>query len=45
MNKCENCEFFKKVADASESAEKDCMWEILRDEGTSRVPPCEVRCE
>lgn len=41
MNKCEKCKYFGKAADAPETVEKDCMWEVLREEGTSCVPPCE----
>lgn len=38
---CVKCEYFGRPADVPETVEKDCMWEMLREEGTSPIPPCE----
>lgn len=37
--KCKKCQYFGKPDDAE--IDEDCMWEVLREEGTSCVPPCE----
>lgn len=39
--KCVRCEYFGRHPDAPETVDKDCMWEMLREEGTSSIPPCE----
>lgn len=39
--KCKRCEYYGRMADAPESVPKDCMWEMLREEGEGPEPPCE----
>lgn len=39
--KCVKCKYFGRHADAPETVEMDCMWEMLKEEGESSTPPCE----
>ena len=42
---CDECEYFGRPSDAPETVEKDCMWEMVREENEPVEPPCMRREE
>lgn len=39
-NKCANCIYFGRAADAPETVENDCLWSRYKDADESDEPPC-----